>query len=286
MNYLISILLIIIVIIFGFLKLIINEKFEDNNLLNIYVITLGKQERIENIKNQQQKINKKIEIFNAVNGSNLDINNLKNNILANDNKLSLNHNNKMGEIGCYLSHLNIYKKIKEDNKKGYTLIFEDDFSINSDNLSDELKKALDTLNNKNIDFDYLFLGNLKDNHGENIADNLYYLDKNINLWGTHAYIINNKNIDKIIDNITSIEYITLLKIIQYIEIMFIINENIFKDLNFRNRIINYTNSKKFRRVLAYNKNNYSYAFLKKMNDLKIIVNTDIEVENISIPKIN
>jgi glycosyl transferase family 25 len=192
------------VIIFGFLKLIINEKFEDNNLLNIYVITLGKQERIENIKNQQQKINKKIEIFNAVNGSNLDINNLKNNILANDNKLSLNHNNKMGEIGCYLSHLNIYKKIKEDNKKGYTLIFEDDFSINSDNLSDELKKALDTLNNKNIDFDYLFLGNLKDNHGENIADNLYYLDKNINLWGTHAYIINNKNIDKIIDNLNLI----------------------------------------------------------------------------------
>jgi hypothetical protein len=97
---------------------------------------------------------------------------------------------------------------------------------------------------------------------------------------------NTKNIDKIITNISSIEYITLLKIIQYIEIMFIINENIFQDLNFRNRIINYTNSKKFRRVLAYNKNNYSNAFLKKMNDLKIITSTDIEVENISIPKIS
>lgn len=96
----------------------------------------------------------------------------------------------------------------------------------------------------------------------------------------------NKNTDKTIDNITSIEYITLLKIIQYIEIMFIINENIFKDLNFRNRIINYTNSKKFRRVLAYNKNNYSSAFLQKMDDLKIIIDRDIEVENISIPKIN
>ena len=96
---------------------------------------------------------------------------------------------------------------------------------------------------------------------------------------------NNKDIDNIIDNITSIEYITLLKIIQYIEIMFIINEDIFKDLNFRNRIINYTNSKKFRRVLAYNKNNYSNAFLKKMSELKIIISSDIEVENISIPKI-
>jgi hypothetical protein len=96
---------------------------------------------------------------------------------------------------------------------------------------------------------------------------------------------NNKNIDKVINNITAIEYITLLKIIQYIEIMFIINENIFQDLNFRNRIINYTNSVKFRRVLAYNKNNYSNAFLIKMNDLKIITNDEIEVENISIPKI-
>jgi hypothetical protein len=95
----------------------------------------------------------------------------------------------------------------------------------------------------------------------------------------------NKDIDKTINNITSIEYITLLKIIQYIEIMFIINENIFKDLNFRNRIINYTNSKKFRRVLAYNKNNYSNDFLKKMSELKIIDSSDIEVENISIPKI-
>ena len=96
----------------------------------------------------------------------------------------------------------------------------------------------------------------------------------------------NKNTDKIIDNITSIEYITLLKIIQYIEIMFIINENIFKDINFRNRLINYTNSKKFKRVLAYNKNNYSSAFLKKMNELQIIIDKEIEVENISIPKIN
>jgi GR25 family glycosyltransferase involved in LPS biosynthesis len=206
MKYIISILLIVIVIIFGFFKtIILNENFEDSNTLDIYVITLGKKERLENIKKQQQKINNKIEIFDAVNGKNLDINDLKtNNILAYDNKLSENYNNKMGEIGCYLSHLNIYKKIKKENKKGYTVIFEDDFSINSDNLINNLKNGIDILNSKNIDFDYLFLGNLKDNHGENISDNLYYLDKNINLWGTHAYIINNKNIDKIIDKLNII----------------------------------------------------------------------------------
>jgi GR25 family glycosyltransferase involved in LPS biosynthesis len=206
MNYLIPLLLIIIVILFGFLRINYkDENFEDSYIFDMYVITLGKQERIENIKNQEKKINNKIEIFDAVNGLKLDINYLKNNnILVNQNTLSENYNHKMGEIGCYLSHLNIYKKIKENNKKRYTIIFEDDFLINSDNLIDEVKKAIDVLNSKNIDFDFLFLGNLNDNHGENISDNLYYIDNNNNLYGTHGYIINNKNIDKIIDNLNKI----------------------------------------------------------------------------------
>ena len=206
MNYLISILLIIIVIFFAFLKINYkNENFEDSNTLDMYVITLGKEERLENIKNQQNKINNKIEIYNGVIGLNLDKNELiKNNILSASHNLSKNDNHSKREIGCYLSHLNIYKKIKENNKKGYTIIFEDDFLINSDNFINEVKKGIDILNSKNIDFDFLFLGNLNDNHGENIADNLYYIDKNVNLFGTHGYIINNKNIDKIFDNLNKI----------------------------------------------------------------------------------
>ena len=207
MNYIISILLIIIIIFFAFLKpKFYKELFEDSNNIDLYVITLGKEERLENIKNQQKKINNKIQIFDAVYGLKLDLNDLKNNnILSDENILSEDYKHKMGEIGCYLSHLNIYKKIKKDNKNGYTIIFEDDFLIKSDDLINDAKKAIDILNSKNINFDFLFLGNLKDNHGENIADNLYYLDKNINLYGTHGYIINNKNIDKIIDKLNIIK---------------------------------------------------------------------------------
>ena len=206
MNYLISILLIIIVIIFGFLKpIIINEKFDDSNNIDMYVITLGKEERLENIKNQENKINNKIEIYNGVIGLNLDKNDLiKNNILSENNNLSKNDNHSKREIGVYLSHQNIYKKIKENNKKGYTVIFEDDFLINSDNLIDEIKKAIDKLNDKNIDFDFLFLGNTTNNYGVNIVDNLYNIDVNNNLWGLYGYLINNKNIDKIIDNLNKI----------------------------------------------------------------------------------
>ena len=95
----------------------------------------------------------------------------------------------------------------------------------------------------------------------------------------------NDNASKTKD-ISPIEYITLLKIIQYIEIIFIVNPNIFQDINFRNRIINYTNSSKFKKVLSYNKNNYSVNFIKKLDELHIIKFDDIEVENIPIPKLN
>ena len=41
--------------------------------------------------------------------------------------------------------------------------------------------------------------------GEHIIDNLYYVNPKQHLFGTHAYVINNKNIDKIIDNIKIIK---------------------------------------------------------------------------------
>ena len=73
MRYLISILLIIIVIFFAFLK----PKYESTDILDLYVITLGKEERIANIINQETKIGKKISIYNGVIGLKLDMNDLQ-----------------------------------------------------------------------------------------------------------------------------------------------------------------------------------------------------------------
>ncbi len=212
MNYIIPILLIIIIIVFDYFKInisrteVFDSKSDSDNIYDLYVITLGKEERMLNIKNQQSKINKKINIFDAVNGLKLDIDDLKNkNILSNNANLSTNENHAKRQIGCYLSHLNIYKKIKNDNKDGYTIIFEDDFLVNSDNLLEDVKKAIQTLNNKNINFDFLFLGNTNNNYGINIFDNLYNIDNNNVLYGTYGYLINNKNIDKIINKTSKID---------------------------------------------------------------------------------
>ena len=116
-------IIIIIIFGFGFLRpIFINnsiESFEESDVLDMYVITLGKKERIQNIKNQESKINNKINIFDGVNGLKLDINELiKNHKLDKNHKLSENINHAKKEIGCYLSHYNIYKKIKKDNKRG------------------------------------------------------------------------------------------------------------------------------------------------------------------------
>lgn len=208
MNYIIQILLIIIIIIiFGYLRpIFINELFTESDIFDMYVITLGKKERMVNIKNQETKIKNKINIFDGVNGLKLDINKLiKNDILDKNHELSKNINHAKREIGCYLSHYNIYKKIKKENKKGYTIIFEDDFIVKSSNFKDDIRKSIDKLNNKSIDFDFLYLGSNQINYGENIIDKLYYVNPKQNLYGTHAYVINNKNIDKIIDNIKIIK---------------------------------------------------------------------------------
>ena len=44
---------------------------------------------------------------------------------------------------CYYNLGAIYLEIKKDNKKGYTIIFEDDFIVNSSNFKDDVKKAID-----------------------------------------------------------------------------------------------------------------------------------------------
>jgi len=125
----------------------------------------------------------------------------------------------------------------------------------------------------------------------------YYLDNPNDLhdlfyefYGYSNFPINSKRkkneTNKNGSDITDIEYIVLLKIIQQINIMFITNPDIFEDLNFRNKIINYTRSTKLKEVLSYNKNNFSSSFINKLNDLKIINYNDMQVEQITIPNLH
>jgi len=207
---------IIIIFIFICLFLLLNKKQEipKQEIQNIksidyYVITMFSPDRINNIHNQINKIknsgtNIDMIYVQAVIGKNLDINDLiynkvlTPNIYENkDDKFTKVFEKRKNEIGCYLSHMRTYNMIKnKGNIDGYSIIFEDDFEITKD-YSKILEETL--LKLEKYDFDMLFLG-INGYAGNKIIDNVYYTTKES--FETHAYLVNNKNIDKIINNMT------------------------------------------------------------------------------------
>lgn len=111
-------------------------------------------------------------------------------------KMVKNVLSKPGEIGCYLSHHMLLKNIYEKNKSGYSVILEDDVVLNK-NIDSEINLIIQNLESKNIEWDLIFLGNLTRNHKDNVIDNIYTIDKNNCCTGTHALLLNNKNVEKI-----------------------------------------------------------------------------------------
>jgi GR25 family glycosyltransferase involved in LPS biosynthesis len=109
-----------------------------------------------------------------------------------------------GQIGCYLSHHMLIKKIMESyaNKTigdEYSVIFEDD-AVFEPSIKAEIKKVIATLEKNCPDFDVIFLGNLtQDCCADHFCDNLYYIHPDKHCWGTHALLINNKKIKKLYD---------------------------------------------------------------------------------------
>lgn len=118
-----------------------------------------------------------------------------------------------GEIGCYLSHATLLKHIKENNRNGFTVILEDDIKINYENITTKIQNILKNFNN----FEILYLGLCFENKGKHIQGNIYELNKENHIYGTQAYVINNKNIEKIYDCVTDvmspidIQYETFIK---------------------------------------------------------------------------
>jgi GR25 family glycosyltransferase involved in LPS biosynthesis len=200
-NYYIIFLLIALIILILLLYTKSREKFDNpkskNDNIKIYVITLRQEQRMANIKKQEEKIKQKIEIVDAVKGDTLNISELLGTGLLSNSYKNASKINKR-EIGCYMSHMKLYNLIKTNNINGYTLILEDDCNFLNENFMDVLNDSLNKLINR--DFDLLYLGNHNSIHGELLLDNIYKTNNNEMLIGTHCYLVNNKNIDKIINS--------------------------------------------------------------------------------------
>jgi GR25 family glycosyltransferase involved in LPS biosynthesis len=157
------------------------------------------EKKYNNILNIEKQINQKINIFDAIVGKNVNLKNLK--IFDENIKFNFIYT-FIGEVGCYLSHLMLIKQASNDTYNDYTVIFEDDFKVKNNNLTEEINNII---NKTNGDFDMIYLGNLNNNHKDQIIDNIYTVDSESPLWGTHALLINNKNANKILSNIINID---------------------------------------------------------------------------------
>lgn len=214
-----SIFIFVLIIFFIFILLniflkknILKENFENDEeekqkkieeKIDVYIIHMdGNEQRKKNIEEQKKKMNGPFNIilFPAVNGKKLNFKKLKKNEGELDNDWIHNQGKRKGEVGCYLSHRNIIDKIQKEKNNShskYSIIFEDDFKIQTDDLYSSVKKIINTLHEEKRDFDMIYLGNLNHNHAEKIKDNIYTLNKKQHLWGTHGYLINNNSSDKI-----------------------------------------------------------------------------------------
>ena len=181
------------------LKYIISEQFQNNKNIDYVVIHMknSNNDKYNNILKNEKILQKKIKIYDAIIGKNVDLNNLS--IYDQNIKFNFKYN-YIGEVGCYLSHMLLIKSLINSTSK-YTVIFEDDLKILDKNLDDTVNKIIYNLGNN---FDMVYLGNLNNNYNMRVIDNIYTVNKWSFLWGTHAYIINNKNAAKIYNSLLNI----------------------------------------------------------------------------------
>uniref|UniRef100_A0A6C0HTN8 Glycosyl transferase family 25 domain-containing protein n=1 Tax=viral metagenome TaxID=1070528 RepID=A0A6C0HTN8_9ZZZZ len=181
------------------------------------------QERTKNIETQEAKLGKPIVIFDAIMGKDLDLNNLS----VFDPNLHIIKPNRNNVIGCYLSHFMLIKSLLPENSgryessgeflrqntdddvgigrilnktQGYTMIFENDFEIVTDDLDHQIQHILQIIDK---DFDLLYLGNLSEVHSHLYKENIYDIQESVT--GTHAYLVNHRNIQKIYNVLLSMD---------------------------------------------------------------------------------
>ena len=171
----------------------------NNNILEkidkIYFINLDKsKDRLDMMLEYGKNLNLKLKRFPAVYGKDLNTDKLiEKGILDKNNKLN------KGEIGCFLSHINIWKEAIKKNYE-HILILEDDI-IFTDNFKNNFNKYYNQVPN---DWDIIHLG------GSRIKGKL--INKNIikpifnekpnyetNNMGTYAMLLSRKGIKKLLD---------------------------------------------------------------------------------------
>ena len=187
-------LLVVLFIILNCKKKNIIENFYNIDIKNdfgdIYIINLDRDyKRMEELDLEMNKNNLNYNRFPAIDGKILDPNDYRLKKYFGKPKIKYS----MGQKCCTLSHIALWNIIKNNNSK-YNIILEDDVIIPK-NLFEKLNIYVKQLP---ADWDFLFLGGNRI-IGKQYSKNLIKPDPNKRgNYGTFAYLINSKNIKKIL----------------------------------------------------------------------------------------
>ena len=194
-KYMFFIVLIIIsVIIIIYCKIMYKKKYK----YEYHCINMRKsKDRWEYIQHFCYTNNLKINRYNAYDG-----NKLNKKKLIHHKILHPYSNINPGQIGCAFSHVKLWEKCKKSNND-YFIILEDDVIINKD-IDYHVNYIF---NNAPNNWDIIFIGGC-DIKGKHINKNFIIPTSYNNRHNlcTHAFILNKKKLDKMINFIKPIEY--------------------------------------------------------------------------------
>jgi len=170
----------------------------------IYYINMNnRQDRDNSMKillKTFDQFNINYERIEAIDGRDLDINELISNNVVNNDYMKTNYKRdfKRGEVGCVLSHIKSWKKFLESDYK-YGIFFEDDIEINKEYFDIIFPNILTELPEHNFDWCYLGMNGLGfvNDYYKKIISKYFYETESIS-YGCHAYILSREGANKIL----------------------------------------------------------------------------------------
>lgn len=180
------------------------KQIDIDKIMDVYVINLKhRTNKRDYMKTQLNNCNLKCKIFEAIDGSLLNLDSLINRNIVSQNKSRefMKREMRRGEIGCALSHILIWHSMLASEKE-YFLIFEDDAIL----VKNFKTKLLDLLQDvSTVDWDILYLNkNCNKHFGKNCVGKDY---TNLTIhpsrigYGLYGYVINKKFAEKCFNKI-------------------------------------------------------------------------------------
>lgn len=159
--------------------------------MKCYVINMKSDTgRIKDMKKKMGKLGIEFERWNAIDG---------NSINDDDYREYIRYGHKLGrgEVGCLLSHILLWERIKKNNLD-YAIIFEDD--IDTYLSEQKIKSIIDKAVNNLPSFDIFYLGKCADACYlyEHMFDNIY---RTYHPTCLHAYIITAAGVSKLLSKL-------------------------------------------------------------------------------------